>query len=130
MAFDQRGGLTSRLFWLIVGLAALFAAMLGVIVPLLPTTPFVLVAAFAFMRSSQRLHDWLVNHPLFGTLIDNWHLHKAIARPAKIAASISMVAVFLISAGLDAPGWVLLLQAVILGAAGWYVVSRRCSTAL
>ena len=124
MAFDQRGGLTSRLFWLIVGLAALLAAMLGVIVPLLPTTPFVLVAAFAFMRSSQRLHDWLVNHPLFGTLIDNWHLHKAIARPAKIAASISMVAVFLISAGLDAPGWVLLLQAVILGAAGWYVLSR------
>lgn len=124
MAVDQRGGLTSRLFWLIVGLTALLAAMLGVIVPLLPTTPFVLVAAFAFMRSSQRLHDWLVNHPLFGTLIDNWHLHKAIARPAKIAAIISMVAVFLISAGLNAPGWVLLLQAVILGAAGWYVVSR------
>ena len=102
----------------------MLVGMLGVIVPLLPTTPFLLVAAFAFMRSSQRLHDWLVNHPLFGTLIDDWHRHKAIGRPAKIAAVVSMVAVFLIAAGLGAPGWALLLQALVLGAAGWYVVSR------
>ena len=124
MAIDHRGGLTSRLFWLIVGLVALLLGMLGVIVPLLPTTPFLLVAAFAFMRSSQRLHDWLVNHPLFGTLIDDWHRHKAIGRPAKVAAVVSMVGVFLLSAGLGAPGWVLLLQAIVLGAAGWFVVSR------
>ena len=124
MGPDRRGGLTSRVFWLIVGLVAVLVAMLGVIVPLLPSTPFVLVAAFAFMRSSERLHNWLVNHPLFGSLIDDWHRHKAISRPAKIAAVVSMVAVFLVSAGLGAPGWVLLLQAVVLGAAGWFVVSR------
>ena len=124
MVSDRPGGVTSRLFWLVVGLIAVLIAMLGVIVPLLPTTPFVLVAAFAFMRSSQRLHDWLVNHPLFGGLIDDWHRHKAIRVPAKIASVIAMVAVFLVSAGLGAPGWVLLLQAVVLGAAGWFVVSR------
>lgn len=102
----------------------MLAAVLGVVLPLFPTTPFVLVAAFAFMRSSDRLHEWLINHPLFGDLIRNWQEHKAIGRPAKFAAAISMVAVLLISAGLGAPGWVLLLQAVILGASGWYVVSR------
>jgi uncharacterized membrane protein YbaN (DUF454 family) len=124
LAGNRPGGLPSRIFWLTVGFVAMFAAVIGVVVPLVPTTPFVLLAAFAFMRSSERLHNWLINHPLFGVLIRDWQQHKAIGRRAKISAVISMVAVFLISAVLDAPGWVLLLQAVILGVIGWYVVSR------
>ena len=124
MAIHRPAGLTSRVFWLTIGLVAIFLAALGVVLPLIPTTPFVLLAAFAFMRSSERLHEWLINHPLFGSLISDWHQHKAVARPAKVAAVVSMVAVFLVSAGMGAPEWVLLLQAVILGAAGWYVVSR------
>jgi uncharacterized membrane protein YbaN (DUF454 family) len=124
LADNRPGGLPSRIFWLTVGFVALFAAVLGVVLPLFPTTPFVLLAAFAFMRSSERLHNWLIAHPLFGALIRDWHQHKAIGQPAKFAAVVSMVAVFLLSAGLGAPGWVLLLQAAILAAAGWYVVSR------
>ena len=102
----------------------MLAAVLGVVLPLFPTTPFVLLAAFAFMRSSERLHGWLVTHPLFGDLIRDWHQHKAIGRPAKIAAAVAMVAVFVISAGMGVPGFVLVLQAVILGACMWFVLSR------
>ena len=102
----------------------MIAAVLGVVLPLFPTTPFVLVAAFAFMRSSERLHEWLVTHPLFGDLIHNWHQHKAIGRPAKIAAAVAMIAVFVTSAALGVPGIVLVLQAVILGACMWFVASR------
>jgi uncharacterized membrane protein YbaN (DUF454 family) len=124
LASRHEGPLTSRLFWLIIGLGALLAAFLGVVAPLIPTTPFVLLAAFAFMRSSKRLHAWIINHRLFGKLISDWHQHKAIGRPAKIAAIVSMVAVFVISVALQVPGWVLALQAVILGVVMWFVGSR------
>ena len=102
----------------------MLAAFVGVVAPLIPTTPFVLLAAFAFMRSSKRLHAWIINHRLFGKLISDWHRHKAIGRPAKIAAILSMVAVFVISVALQVPGWILALQAVILGVVMWFVGSR------
>ena len=124
MALRHPGRLTSRLFWLVFGLVALLLATLGIVLPLIPTTPFVLLAAFAFMRSSERLYNWIVNHPVFGALISDWHRHKAIGRPAKIAAIVSMVAVFAVSLVLQVPGFVLALQAVILGIAMWFVGSR------
>jgi uncharacterized membrane protein YbaN (DUF454 family) len=117
-------GLTSRLLWLTVGFAAMFLALLGVLLPLVPTTPFVLLAAFAFMRSSQRLHDWLINHAVFGALIRDWRQHRAIGKPAKVTASLAMLAVFIVSVVLQVPGFVLLLQALVLGACMWFVVSR------
>ena len=61
--------LVARLVWLAVGLTALALGALGVVLPLLPTTPFVLLAAFAFARSSSRMHRWLHAHPVFGVLI-------------------------------------------------------------
>jgi len=124
LAADPTGPLTSRLIWLVVGLAALAAATVGVLLPLIPTTPFVLLAAFAFMKSSRRLHDWLISHRIFGKLIVDWRRHGAIGRSAKIASIGSMVAVFALSVALQAPGWVLALQAPILAICGWFVVSR------
>ena len=99
-------------------------ALLGILLPLVPTTPFVLLAAFAFMRSSRRLHDWLINHAIFGTLIRDWRQHKAIGKPAKITASLAMLAVFVVSVVLQVPGFLLLLQGFILGACLLFVVSR------
>ena len=124
MATDPNGPLSTRIFWLTVGLAALALGAIGVFLPLLPTTPLVLLAAFAFMKSSQRLHDWLINHRLFGGLILKWREHGAINRPAKILAIASMAVVFAVSVALQAPGWVLALQAPILLACAWFVGSR------
>jgi uncharacterized membrane protein YbaN (DUF454 family) len=124
MAANKSDTLPSRLIWLVVGLAALAAAMVGVLLPLIPTTPFVLVAAFAFMRSSRRLHDWLISHRIFGKLIVDWRRYGAIGHLAKIVSIGSMVAVFALSVALQAPGWVLLLQAPILAICGWFVLSR------
>ena len=100
------------------------AATVGVLLPLIPTTPFVLLAAFAFMKSSRRLHDWLINHRIFGKLIVDWRRHGAIGRSAKIVSIGSMVAVFALSVALQAPGWVLAVQAPILAICAWFVVSR------
>ena len=63
----------------LVGLAAA-----GIFVPLLPTTPFLLLAAACFVRSSDRLYQWLITHRWFGSYIRNYREHKAITRQAKI----------------------------------------------
>ena len=124
MAADPRGPLHSRLVWLVLGLAALAAAAVGVVLPLIPTTPFVILAAFCFMKSSRRLHDWLVSHRVFGPMIVDWREYGAISRPAKTAAIVSMAAVFALSVAFQAPMWVLAVQAPILGICAWFVGSR------
>jgi uncharacterized membrane protein YbaN (DUF454 family) len=55
----------------------------GVVLPMMPTTPFLLLATFAFARSSLRLHDWLVAHPRLGPPINDWRAHGAVSRVAR-----------------------------------------------
>lgn len=113
-----------RAVWFTVGLVALLLAALGAVLPLLPTTVFLLVAAFAFARSSNRWHAWLLSHRVFGPLIADWRDHRAIDRRAKILSAASMAAVFGISLALGAGTLVLAVQAVVLGAAAAFVLSR------
>lgn len=113
-----------RLFWLAFGLCAVALGLLGVVLPLLPTTPFLLLAAFAFARSSPRMHDWLHTHDKFGPLIENWRRHGAIDRRTKVIAAIVIAATFGGSALFGAPGWVLLTQAVVLTAVSVFILTR------
>ena len=84
-----------RIFWLIFGLASLALGGLGVALPLLPTTPFVLLAAYCFAscfaRFSPVLHDWLLRNPTFGKAIRNWRADRAISRRGKTASVLAMV---------------------------------------
>ena len=120
----RRGVTPLRLIWYGVGVGCVVLAGLGVALPLLPTTPFLLLAAFAFARSSQRWHDWLLGHRLFGPIIADWRRHGAIDRRAKIASVASMAAVFGISLALDVGGLVLVVQAVALTLSAAFVLSR------
>lgn len=113
-----------RVAWFALGVAALGVGALGVVVPLLPTTPFVLVAAFAFSRSSDRWHRWLLAHQVFGPLIENWRAYGAISRRAKAAALLAMAAVLAISLLLRAPPLILAVQALVLVGAGGFILSR------
>jgi len=72
--------------WLLVtiGVIAVALGVLGVFVPLLPTTPFLLLAAACFVRSSQRLYNWLIHHKWFGDYIRHYREHRAITLKAKI----------------------------------------------
>ena len=110
--------------WLCLGLLCVGLAGIGVVLPLMPTTVFLLVAAYAFARSSPRLHRWLLEHKVFGALIKDWQEHGAIAKRAKGAAIISMAAVLALSAVLKAPLWVLGLQAVILSCVALFILTR------
>ncbi len=114
-----------RIFWLFFGLASLLLGFVGIFLPLLPTTPFLLLAAFCFARSSDRLHRWLLTHPVFGPMIENWRRHRAIARSAKIAATFACVAVFAISLALRVPVIGILAQALILLCVLAFIWTRR-----
>ena len=113
-----------RLAWLAIGFISLALGGLGVLLPLLPTTPFVLVAAVAFAKSSNRLHRWLLDHNMFGPLIENWRRDGAISRSAKIVSILSMVAILVVSVLLAMPTHVIVIQAVVLGVCAVFILTR------
>ena len=103
-----------RYLWIGFGWLCLGAGILGAFLPLLPTTPFLLLAAYAFSRGSDHLHDWLVNHPQFGPPIQDWQRERAIGRRVKWVGTASILAVFGLSIVMGVPSWALLTQGVIL----------------
>ena len=115
---------TKRVILILTGLVALALGGIGVVLPLLPTTPFLLVAAIAFANSSERLHRWLLAHQLFGPLIDNWRRYGAISRRTKIVSVLSMAGILLLSVLAAVPTYVILIQALVLTASAAFVLSR------
>lgn len=113
-----------RLFWMAGGLLSLAAGIVGIALPLLPTTPFLLLAAYCFARGSKRLHDWLVHHPRLGPPIHDWQRHGAISRRAKQLAMASIVAVLALSYLFGAPTRVIIIQIVVLSAVSLFILTR------
>jgi uncharacterized membrane protein YbaN (DUF454 family) len=114
----------TKFLWLLVGLTAVAIGAVGVVLPLLPTTPFLLIAAFAFARSSTRLDRWLREHRSFGPLIENWHRDGSIDRKVKRTA---MMVIFMTPAVtwlIGAPFWIIACQIVVLSAAAVYILTR------
>ena len=109
---------------ILIGLGTLFLllGLVGVVLPGLPTTPFVLLAAACYVRSSTRLYERLLRHPVFGKLIRDFQKHRAIPRSAKIASVAAMALMVGIAvAFLVEALWVRLLLAA-LGVTGITVV--------
>ena len=77
--------------YLSLGLAALLAGVAGIFLPLLPTTPFVILAAFFFSKSSPRLHQWLLHHPHMGPYLLEWEKHRVIRLRAKVVATLTVI---------------------------------------
>lgn len=76
--------------WTLIGLSLLLLAAIGVVLPLLPTTPFVLLAAACFAKSSPRLHQWLMDSDVFGPMLADWDKKRCVTRKVK-AVSLSMM---------------------------------------
>ena len=112
----------------LLGFVFLATAVLGVFLPLLPTTPFVLVATACFARSSKKWHRWMLENKTFGPMIRNWETHRCINCRVKLIAIASMIMVggYSISYAIDS------VQAQIIGgtfiALGLFTVSiiRTC----
>lgn len=82
--------LWQRAAWAAAGCLALALGVAGIFLPLLPTTPFVLLAAFCFSRGSTRIERWLLAHPRFGPMVQDWRANRAVPRRAKQLASLMM----------------------------------------
>jgi len=113
-----------RTFWLIAGLLSFALGFVGIFLPLLPTAPLMLLAAYCFARSSEKLHGWLLGHPRFGPPIANWTERGAISRPAKWLATVSIAVTFGISVVIGLGPLILGIQAVTLMGVSLFIWSR------
>lgn len=108
-----------------LGVVSLVLGIAGIFLPLLPTTPFLLLAAWLFMRSSPRLYGWLTDHPRLGPYIRNFRENRAIPLRVKIV-SVSMVWLtigFCIFAVVDEWWWAQTAMAALAAAITWHILS-------
>ena len=108
-----------RTFYAACGALSLALGALGLFLPVLPTTPFVLLAAFFFSKGSPRLHAALLADPLFGPIVRDWEERGAVRPGAKVTATVLMAALaaVMLSTGAAAPwlkGGALAVQAAVL----------------
>lgn len=113
-----------RVGYLLLAYASLGVALLGLVLPGLPSTEFVLLAAWAAARSSPRLSRWLENHRVFGPMLRNWRQGGVISRRHKVAASVSMCLCFGLLLWHAPPLWLVLLAGSGMGLGALMVWSR------
>ncbi|MGF1759407.1 YbaN family protein [Photobacterium sagamiensis] len=89
--------LIKRTTLVICGSLCVVLGVIGIFLPLLPTTPFLLLASACFMRGSPRLSCWLHKHPQFGPVLTNWHENRAVSSTVKRRAYITIILSFALS---------------------------------
>lgn len=116
-----------RLLFIIIGCISLALGAIGVVVPLLPTTPLLLLSAALFVRSSPRLHKWLLSSPILGRYIANYQEHRAMPLRAKIFSITLMWCsiLFCIFRVVDHLLWLQIFLAIKASAVTWYILSLR-----
>jgi uncharacterized membrane protein YbaN (DUF454 family) len=114
----------NRLAWQAMGGIALLLGAVGVVLPLLPTTPFVILAAFSFAKGSPALHDWLMRSRTFGPIITDWRANGTIAPRYRILALAMMCGALALSVAMTVPLAVLAIQALCMAAAASFILSR------
>jgi uncharacterized protein len=116
--------MSGRYLWLVFGFFATGCAIIGAVLPLVPTTPFLLLAAYAFARSSPRFHGWLTNHRQFGPLIQNWQRNGSIDPRSKRVALGVMLFALASSWLLGAPAIIIGIQSVVLAGSAAFILTR------
>jgi len=102
-----------KLFYNVAGVLAVVLGILGIFLPLLPTTPFLLLASACFARGSVRLHRWLLSHPVFGDYLANFEAGRGIPLKGKIVATVMLWGSMLWSTRHFDSGAILLLMILI-----------------
>ena len=113
-----------RIILVIIGLVSLALGVIGIFLPIMPTVLFLLLAAICFANASERLHRWLLSHPVFGPPIRDWNARGAIGRNAKWLASASFVGSFVIAMALGFGPIILSIQAFCLIGVAIFIWSR------
>jgi hypothetical protein len=113
-----------RALYMIVGVVFVALGTLGAFLPVLPTTPFLLVSLWAFANSSSRLERWLLEHRRFGPRLVAWRTHRVIPLAVKLTAWASMAVSLLVIIVAGAPWWALLGAAAIMVVGASYIARQ------
>jgi hypothetical protein len=115
----------AMLFWRLLGLAFVGIGFVGIVLPVLPTTPFMLLALWAFAKGSPALHAWLENHPRFGPSIAAWNRYGMIPLRAKLTAIAVMgVSLTLLVLSDAVPRVGMIATAVLMGVGAIFILTR------
>lgn len=113
-----------RVLWTAFGCVAAALGIIGLALPVMPTVPFMIVAAFAFGRGSPRMRRWTLEHPTFGPPVRRWEEDGAISRRHKLVSVACMAGSMAVGLVLALPPLALAAQAVCLAGAAAFVLSR------
>ena len=121
----MNGGSLRRPFFLVLGMTFVGLGFLGIVLPVLPTTPLMIVALWCFARSSKRLHNWLYGHRVFGPPLRKWDRHRVISPIAKFASVAAMLASMVYLVLFSPAAWYAVVAvAAFFAYAAWYVLSK------
>lgn len=114
-----------RFIYLVLAYACLALALIGVVLPGLPTVPFLLLCACFASRGSTRLHRWLYEHPRFGQLLIDWETNRAVSRKSKVIAIAMLVASWIFMFYRVPSPWILLAITVLFVCVGIFLITRN-----
>jgi len=115
---------TAKLIYNIIGTISLIIAFIGVVLPVLPTTPFVLLSAACYYKGSERLHGWLSSNKVFGPIIRDYEEHKGMKKTTKIRALTIMWAAVLTSAFIILSTWTMQALVILVAVVGTVAMLR------
>ena len=116
-----------RKLWLIIGWLFMGLGIIGVVLPVMPTVPFLLVAAWAFARSSPALRQRILDHPTYGPPVRAWQDRGAVGSKAKAWAITAMTGGVALSWWVGMPPWVVATQAAICACVAIFLLTRPCA---
>lgn len=114
-----------KILYVFTGTLSLVLGIIGAFVPLMPTTVFLLIAAYFYVRSSPKLYNWLISHRIFGKYIENYRKYKAMPRRAKVFAIGMLWITIIISSVILLNLWVSLLLFVVAFSVTAYILSIK-----
>lgn len=114
-----------RYLYILFGTLCLVMGLIGVFLPVLPTTPLLLLTAFCYYRGSDRLYEWLMSHPYLGAHIKRFREHRIIPRKAKAYILTMLWASLLFCAHILTPIWLKCLMIAIAIGVTWHILSYR-----
>jgi len=114
-----------RYLYILLGTFSLVMGIIGIFLPVLPTTPLLLLTAFCYYRGSERMYNWLMSHPRLGTYIRNFREHRVIPRKVKAYILTLLWASLLFCAYILHPIWLKCLMIAIAIGVTWHILSYK-----
>jgi hypothetical protein len=113
-----------RIAYVVLGTVSLALGLIGVVLPVIPTTPLILLSAWCYYRGSKRFHDWLINHPYLGKIVAEYSGEEGMKRGSKIKAIAFTWAAVLLTAAFVLESTTMRVIIILIGCIGTFVVLR------